>query len=113
MVPLTNPEKLADLVIGHAQEAIHVENLISQYGADVAFKSRKPDFSIHRAAAELLDRLCEDGVSLQTFDTEDVYAESADGDRNADIWADASDIAEGRSRVVQVSGWHDIVYLPR
>lgn len=91
-------------MIGHAQEAIHVENLISQYGADIAFKSRKPDFSIHRAAAELLDRLCKDGVSIHTVDTEDVYEESVDGDRNADIWADANDIAEGRSRVVPVRG---------
>jgi hypothetical protein len=29
VVPLTNPEKPADFVIGHAQEAIHVENLFS------------------------------------------------------------------------------------
>lgn len=104
MVPLINPDKLAELVINHTQEAIQVETLISQYGDDIAFQSRRPDFSIQRAAVELFDRLQRDGVCLE-LDDEETYLESDIGDQNAEIWATAKSIAEARDRVTPVRGF--------
>ena len=110
MVPLTNTEILAPLIVGFTLERVELDSLASQYQTVV--------MALHRqglSEEEIAKKLCAitsfKNTQVTTLKSTDVYKEPAKAAETISKWVNAEDTPSGRDELLGVCRFIFLLYI--
>jgi hypothetical protein len=84
-------------------ETLELENLISEFGKEIARRVLFGSELIDDVANDMDKRFTRDGVMITTLSVENIYKTSSQAVRNEEIFKDALEIALARAKIGRVS----------
>jgi hypothetical protein len=92
---------LTDLLVGAALEAVDSEPLVAKHQVDIRNKANA-NMSASEISRKLHSDLSAAGVQHHTLLVDSMYEPSKQGDRNVQVWFEAENIDEAKSKIQQV-----------